>query len=84
MNEYNHNYDYDWALIRYFFGWFSDSGGDVDVVVTSKKEVKVGPVRQAFQEVFGRATVTGIVSSYVCSVQVYTCGNLCCPYYLLG
>lgn len=38
------------------------SGGDVDVVVTSKKEVKVGAVRQAFQEVFGRATVTGIDS----------------------
>lgn len=38
------------------------SGGDIDVVVTSKKEVKVGAVRQAFQEVFGKATVTGIDS----------------------
>ncbi len=37
----------------------SESGGDVDVVVTSDKEVKVGAVRDAFQEVFGLAMVTG-------------------------
>ncbi|KAL2100211.1 hypothetical protein ACEWY4_004605 [Coilia grayii] len=35
------------------------SGGDVDVVVTSDKEVKVGAVRDAFQEVFGMAMVSG-------------------------
>uniref|UniRef100_W5L0Z0 Proline-rich coiled-coil 1 n=1 Tax=Astyanax mexicanus TaxID=7994 RepID=W5L0Z0_ASTMX len=35
------------------------SGGDVDIVVTSDKEVKVGAVRDAFQEVFGLAIVTG-------------------------
>ncbi|XP_076140483.1 protein PRRC1 [Alosa pseudoharengus] len=35
------------------------SGGDVDIVVTSDKEVKVGAVRDAFQEVFGMAMVTG-------------------------
>uniref|UniRef100_UPI00358DDB09 protein PRRC1-like isoform X2 n=1 Tax=Myxine glutinosa TaxID=7769 RepID=UPI00358DDB09 len=35
------------------------SGGDVDVVVTSNKEVKVCAVRDAFQEVFGCATVNG-------------------------
>lgn len=29
--------------------------------MTSTKEVKVGAVRRAFQEVFGRATVTGQV-----------------------
>lgn len=39
----------------------ADSGGNVDVVVTSKKEAEVVAVRQAFQEVFGRATITGIV-----------------------
>ena len=38
-----------------------DSGGNIDIVVTSTKEVKVGAVRRAFQEVFGRATVTGQV-----------------------
>ncbi|XP_076876106.1 protein PRRC1 isoform X2 [Brachyhypopomus gauderio] len=38
------------------------SGGDVDVVVTSDKEVKVGAVRDAFQEVFGMAMVTGEAS----------------------
>lgn len=41
----------------------SDSGGNLDVVVASAKEVKVAAVRQAFQEVFGRATVIGQVSS---------------------
>ncbi|XP_059394958.1 protein PRRC1 isoform X1 [Carassius carassius] len=35
------------------------SGGDMDVVVTSDKEVKVAAVRDAFQEVFGSAMVTG-------------------------
>ncbi|XP_067114727.1 protein PRRC1 isoform X1 [Osmerus mordax] len=35
------------------------SGGDLDIVVTSDKEVKVGAVRDAFQEVFGMAMVTG-------------------------
>ncbi|XP_056393280.1 protein PRRC1 isoform X2 [Hyla sarda] len=35
------------------------SGGELDIVVTSKKEVKVAAVRDAFQEVFGMALVTG-------------------------
>ncbi|XP_067328647.1 protein PRRC1 [Anolis sagrei] len=35
------------------------SGGELDIVVTSVKEVKVTAVRDAFQEVFGMATVTG-------------------------
>ncbi|XP_064618840.1 protein PRRC1-like isoform X2 [Lineus longissimus] len=38
------------------------SGGDVDIIVTSDKEAKVGPVREAFQAVFGKATVTGLGS----------------------
>ncbi|XP_012992724.2 protein PRRC1 [Esox lucius] len=37
------------------------SGGDLDIVVTSDKEVKVAAVRDAFQEVFGMAMVTGEV-----------------------
>lgn len=40
----------------------SESGGDVDVVVTSDKEVKVAAVRDAFQEMFGLAMVTGEAS----------------------
>lgn len=36
------------------------SGGDVEIVVTSVKENKVAPVREAFQQTFGRATVTGM------------------------
>lgn len=35
------------------------SGGDVDIVVTSDKDMTVGAVRDAFQEVFGLAMVTG-------------------------
>lgn len=35
------------------------TGGDINIVVTSDKEVKVAAVRDAFQEVFGLATVTG-------------------------
>ena len=34
-----------------------DSGGDIDVFVASDKEVKVGAIREAFQTVFGKATV---------------------------
>uniref|UniRef100_A0A8D0L9S6 Proline rich coiled-coil 1 n=1 Tax=Sphenodon punctatus TaxID=8508 RepID=A0A8D0L9S6_SPHPU len=35
------------------------TGGELDIVVTSNKEVKVAAIRDAFQEVFGMATVTG-------------------------
>lgn len=35
------------------------SGGELDIIVTSTKEVKVSAVREAFQDVFGMATVTG-------------------------
>ena len=41
---------------------FMKSGGDIEVVVASDKEGKVGPVREAFQEVFGQATVYGLAS----------------------
>jgi len=43
----------------------SDSGGSISVIVTSTKECKVAPVRQAFQSVFGRATVIGVVRNPV-------------------
>jgi len=36
------------------------SGGQTCVVVASDKDVKVTPVRQAFQQIFGRATVFGV------------------------
>ncbi|CAG5029573.1 unnamed protein product [Parnassius apollo] len=35
------------------------SGGDLYVVVASDKEMKVSPIREAFQTVFGKATVVG-------------------------
>lgn len=38
------------------------SGGDVEVWVASDKESKVCSVRDAFQRVFGRATVTGLAA----------------------
>ena len=36
------------------------SGGDVEIVVASEADSKVVPVREAFQKVFGRATVVGM------------------------
>ena len=39
---------------------FLHSGGDLDLIVASDKEMKVSPLREAFQQVFGKATVTGI------------------------
>ncbi|XP_015602155.1 protein PRRC1 isoform X2 [Cephus cinctus] len=39
---------------------FIYSGGDVDIIVASDKDVKVSPIREAFQDVFGKATVTGL------------------------
>ncbi|ELU18645.1 hypothetical protein CAPTEDRAFT_179604 [Capitella teleta] len=38
------------------------SGGDIDIIVTSTKDAKVTAIRDAFQEVFGKATVTGMES----------------------
>lgn len=34
-----------------------DSGGDIDIAVASSKELKVSSVREAFQTIFGKATV---------------------------
>lgn len=42
-------------------GELVDSGGNLDLVVTSTKAVKVEAVCQAFQEVFGMARVAGKV-----------------------
>lgn len=39
------------------YGVSLDSGGDMDIIVASDKEVKVGAVREAFQQTFGKATV---------------------------
>ncbi|XP_003705267.1 protein PRRC1-B isoform X2 [Megachile rotundata] len=36
------------------------SGGDMEIIVASDKDSKISPVRQAFQTVFGKATVTGV------------------------
>ena len=41
------------------------SGGDIEVVVASDKEDKVLPIRDAFQQVFGKATVYGLPSKCV-------------------
>ncbi|CAK1552988.1 unnamed protein product [Leptosia nina] len=35
------------------------SGGDLYMVIASDKDVKVSPIREAFQTVFGKATVVG-------------------------
>ncbi|KAL7635063.1 UNVERIFIED_CONTAM: hypothetical protein RMT77_014048 [Armadillidium vulgare] len=41
---------------------FINSGGDIDIIVASDKEVKVNPIKEAFQKVFGKATVSGFAS----------------------
>ena len=51
---------------------FADSGGNISIVVASDKEVKVGAVRRAFQDVFGRATVSGMVRQHI--VWLIVCG----------
>lgn len=40
--------------------FLSDTGGDVNVIVSSGNEDKVSAVREAFQFVFGKATVQGV------------------------
>lgn len=45
------------------------SGGDIEIVVTSTKESKVLPIREAFQNVFGRATVNGKASQATTAAQ---------------
>ncbi|XP_052793904.1 protein PRRC1-A-like isoform X2 [Mya arenaria] len=52
------------------------SGGDVCILVTSTKDNKVGAVREAFQTVFGRATVYGMESKANTAAQPvgYTSG----------
>ena len=44
------------------------SGGEVTVVVASDKEVKVQPVREAFQKVLGRATIFGVPTKVIASM----------------
>ena len=44
---------------------FIHSGGDVELIVASDKENKVGPIREAFQKVFGHATVYGLPSKSI-------------------
>ncbi|GFR97405.1 protein PRRC1-like [Elysia marginata] len=46
-----------------------NSGGDINLAVTSAKDNKVVPVREAFQKVFGRATVTGYASQATTAAQ---------------
>ncbi|KAK3790337.1 hypothetical protein RRG08_062570 [Elysia crispata] len=45
------------------------SGGEINLAVTSAKDNKVLPVREAFQKVFGRATVTGYASQATTAAQ---------------
>jgi len=41
---------------------FIHSGGDVQIVVASDKDDKVLPIREAFQNIFGQATIVGLPS----------------------
>ena len=48
-----------------------DSGGEVDIVVATSSEDIVDAVRLAFQDVFGKATVNGLVWSFVLIVLFF-------------
>lgn len=39
---------------------YINSGGDTEIIVASDKDDKVRPIREAFQNVFGKATVIGL------------------------
>ena len=41
------------------------SGGDITIIVASDKDVKVQPVREAFQKVLGRATIYGVPTKVI-------------------
>ncbi|XP_035917559.1 protein PRRC1-like [Anopheles stephensi] len=44
---------------------YINSGGDTEVIVASDKDEKVRPVREAFQNVFGKATIIGLPAQAV-------------------
>ncbi|XP_055542127.1 protein PRRC1-like [Wyeomyia smithii] len=44
---------------------YINSGGDTEVIVASDKDDKVRPIREAFQTVFGKATVIGLPAQAV-------------------
>lgn len=46
-----------------------NSGGEINLAITSNKDNKVVPVREAFQKVFGKATVTGYASEATTAAQ---------------
>uniref|UniRef100_A0AAG5DBY0 Non-canonical purine NTP phosphatase/PRRC1 domain-containing protein n=1 Tax=Anopheles atroparvus TaxID=41427 RepID=A0AAG5DBY0_ANOAO len=45
---------------------YINSGGDTEVIVASDKDDKVRPIREAFQTVFGKATVIGLPAQASC------------------
>ena len=51
------------------------TGGTVSIVVASDKECKVSPIREAFIDVFGRATVKGISASPAAVVATQPVGT---------
>ena len=53
----------DWPS-KLSFIWHTASNYNVQIVVASDKEDKVAPLREAFQNVFGQATVVGLASRY--------------------
>ncbi|XP_055643809.1 protein PRRC1-like [Toxorhynchites rutilus septentrionalis] len=44
---------------------YINSGGDTEVIVASDKDDKVRPIREAFQTVFGKATVIGLQTQVI-------------------
>ncbi len=62
MKQYIRTYFSCLTFLVVIFVFYSEPGHEVHIVVTSAKDVKLTPVRDAFTHVFGRATTQGIVS----------------------
>jgi hypothetical protein len=60
MKQYIRMTLFTFTFLNYYL-LFLEPGHEVHIVVTSAKDVKLTPVRDAFTHVFGRATTQGIV-----------------------
>lgn len=68
-NQFNRNFKV--CIKEHTCHSFIGTGGDIYIVVTSEKENKVGAVREAFQTVFGKAIVRGMVCTNSCNKNLF-------------
>lgn len=68
---YQFNRNFQLCIKEHTCHSFIGTGGDIYIVVTSEKENKVGAVREAFQTVFGKAIVRGMVCTNSCNNNLF-------------